>query len=111
MNTSSKKSVRIGQLTMSQPQFMVACALGAALAAIPGLLAPKAQPWPCSSFLEILMSRQFLNTLALGLVLCVVFIGLASFKHLNEMRQIERAVLLFWAAYAGSSMGSLLGVH
>jgi Na+/H+-dicarboxylate symporter len=111
MKATNKKIVKIGKLALSEPQFIVVCAIGGALAAIPGLLAPRAQPWPCSSFFQILMSRQLLNTLMLGLVLSVVFIGVASFKHQNEMRRIERAVLLFWAAYAGSSMGPLLGTH
>ncbi|WP_150276179.1 hypothetical protein [Halopseudomonas salina] len=54
------------------------------------------------------MSRQLLNTLLLGALLLVVCAGLASFKPLVEMRQIERLTCLFWGAYAGSSLGPLL---
>ena len=107
MNVSSKKFVKIGKLSMSQPQFMAACAIGAALAAIPGALASRSRPWPCSNFLEILMSRQLLNALLLGAVLLAVCAGLASFKTLVEMRRIERLTCLFWGAYAGSSLGPL----
>lgn len=111
MKATSKKVVKIGKLSLSEPQFMAVCAIGGALAAVPGLLAPRARPWPCSSFFEILMSRQLLNTLMLGLVLLIVYVGVSSFKHLNEMRRVERAALLLWAAYAGSSMGPLIGTH
>lgn len=108
MNVSSNKVVKIGKLSMSQSQFMAACAIGGALAAIPGALASRSQPWPCSNFLEILMSRQLLNTLLLGALLLIVCAGLASFKPLVEMRRIERLTCLFWGAYAGSSLGPLI---
>ena len=108
MNVFSNKVVKIGRLSMSQSQFMVACAIGGALAAIPGALASRSRPWPCSNFLEILMSRQLLNALLLGVVLLAVCAGLASFKTLVEMRRIERLTCLFWGAYAGGSLGPLL---
>ena len=108
MNVSSKKAVKIGKLSMSQPQFMMVCAIGGALAAIPGALVPRSQPWPCSSLLEVLLGRQLLNVLLLGAMLLIVCVGLASFKPLGEMRRIERLTCLFWGAYAGSSLGPLL---
>ncbi len=107
MQTENHRTVQIGKLQLSHRQFVLITAIGVVLASMPGALAQRIQPWPCSSVLEILMSRQFLSTLCLGALLLFVCVGLASYKSLAEIRRIERSAALFWGAYAGSSLGPL----
>jgi len=114
MKENLHQAVRIGRFSLSKIQFIGVTAIGVVLASIPNTLARRAFPWPCSSWGEILLSRQLLSTLALGVLFLFVCAGLASYKSLSEMRRIERVACLFGGAYAGASLGPLFnaaGVH
>ncbi len=108
MQTKNPLTVQIGKLQLSFRQFVLITAIGVVLASMPSVFAQRAQPWPCASVLELLMSRQLLSTLCLGALLLFVCVGLASYKSLAEIRRVERSAALFWGAYAGSSLGPLL---
>ena len=110
MKTSNKRVVKLGKLWVSEPQFIVLCAVGVVIAVIPGMLASRALPWPCSSIMDILLSSQLLNTLMLGLLLVFTRSGLISIKTEAEMRRIDWLACLFFGAYAGSSLGPLLSL-
>lgn len=103
---NNEKPVAIGEkIRLSHSQFRLLTALGILVASL-GHRLPDAA---CSShMIDVLFSRQVVTVAALAGLLWGIFLGLSSYKAAAEMRQVERCCLLFWAAYAGASLGPLL---
>lgn len=103
---NNEKPVAIGGIRLSHSQFRLLTALGILVVSL-GHWLPDAV---CSSHaFDVLISRQVVTVAALAALLWGVFLGLSSYKRAAEVRQFERCALVFWASYAGSAIGPLLG--
>jgi len=102
-------TVRICRFSLTPYQFRFLAAIGLMWALLVPLWVPRARPWPASTWLEILCSSQIVGLSGLAAILWFMYIGLSSYKKRTELRRYERLMLLFWGAYAGSSLSSLLG--
>ncbi|MFT6464765.1 MAG: hypothetical protein ACJARL_001561 [Halopseudomonas sp.] len=100
---------RICRLSLTSHQFRFLAALGLICALVVPLGVPRARPWPASTWLEILCSSQVVGLTSLAAILWFMYLGLSSFKKSAELRRYERLMLLFWGAYAGSALSTLLG--
>jgi hypothetical protein len=104
--SNEKKPVEIGRIRLSHIQFRLLTALGIIVTSLGHLLPDAAHS---CQLLELIFSRQVVTVVLFGGLLGIIFFGLKSYKPAAEMRQVERCTLLFWAAYAGSSLGPLFG--
>lgn len=100
---------RICRLSLTSHQFRFLAALGLICALVAPLGVPRARPWPASTWLEILCSRQVVGLTSFAAILWFIYLGLSNYKKRGELRRYERLMLLFWGAYAGSSLSTLLG--
>lgn len=104
---NNEKPVEIGEkIRLSHSQFRLLTAMAVLAASLCHLLPDAAHS---THVLEVLFSRQVVTVVSLAALLWFVFLGLSSYKAASEMRQVERCAILFWASYAGSAIGPLLG--
>ncbi len=104
---NNEKPVEIGEkIRLSHGQFRLLTAMAVLAASLCHLLPDAGDS---AQVLEVLFSRQVGTVMALAALLWFVFLGLSSYKSPTEMRQVERCAILFWASYAGSAIGPLLG--
>ncbi|MEH6671345.1 hypothetical protein [Halopseudomonas sp.] len=100
---------RICRLSLTPHQFRFLAALGLISALAVPLWVPRARPWQASTWLEILFSSQIIGFSGFAAILWFIYLGLSNYKKRGELRRYERLMLLFWGAYAGSSLSTLLG--
>lgn len=103
---ADNKPIRVGSVRLTHLQFRVLTAMGVVSASL-GHLLPDGRV--ACGWLDTMISRQVVTVVTIAALLGFIVQGLRSYKQAAEMVWVERFALLFWAAYAGSSLGDLFG--